>query len=43
MARSEGKEHPGSKRAISYNVTGRMPAEDEVFYKFDGGFSQLDQ
>jgi hypothetical protein len=33
MARSDGKEHPGSKRAISYNVTGKMPAEDEAFYK----------
>jgi hypothetical protein len=43
MARSDGKEHPGSKRAVSYNVTGGMSAEDEAFYKFGSGFSQRDQ
>jgi hypothetical protein len=33
MARSKDEEHPGSKRVIGYNVKGRMPAEDEAFYK----------
>jgi hypothetical protein len=43
MARSKGEEHPGSKRVIGYNITGRLLAEDEAFYKNESVFSEPDQ